>query len=155
MLGKTLLHELTISYSHTELYLFFRLQVSTTVHKENPVRYGRNTNATTKLRIFVSAVLHFIYSLLSSLLSSSSFVCVLILFHYRLSHAHVFGKTLHKFTNFYNHTQWNHRVDSVMESSLREILGRKNFAHINLSLNFCEMTIYDNKVFLENLVAVH
>ena len=46
-----------------------------------------------------------------------------------------------------------HRVDSVLESSLREIIGSKNFALINLSLNFCETTIYD-KVFLENLVAV-
>ena len=35
-----------------------------------------------------------------------------------------------------------------MESSLREIIGIKNFALINLSLNFCETTIYD-KVFLE------
>ena len=50
---------------------------------------------------------------------------------------------------------FNHRVDSVIESSLQEIIGRKNFALINLSLNFCETTIYDNKVFLENLVAVH
>ena len=49
---------------------------------------------------------------------------------------------------------WNHRVDSVIESSLREIIGSKNFALINLSLKFCETTIYD-KVFLENLVAVH
>ena len=48
-----------------------------------------------------------------------------------------------------------HRVDSVIEGSLREIIGSKNFILINLSLNFCEMTIYDNKVFLENLVAVH
>ena len=50
---------------------------------------------------------------------------------------------------------YDHRVDSVIESSLREIIGRKNFALINLSLNFCETTIHDNKVFLENLVAVH
>ena len=48
----------------------------------------------------------------------------------------------------------HHRVDSVLESSLREIIGSKNFALFNLSLNFCETTIY-NKVFLENLVAVH
>ena len=48
-----------------------------------------------------------------------------------------------------------HRVDSVIESSLMEITGSKNFALIKLSLNFCETTIYDNKVFLENLVAVH
>ena len=48
-----------------------------------------------------------------------------------------------------------HRVDIVVESSLREIVGSKNFALINLSLNFCETTIYDNKVFLENLVAGH
>ena len=47
------------------------------------------------------------------------------------------------------------RVDSVIESSLREIIGSKNFALINRSLYFCETTIYDNKVFLENLVAVH
>ena len=31
----------------------------------------------------------------------------------------------------------------------------KKIALINLSLNFCETTIYDNKVFLENSVAVH
>ena len=37
---------------------------------------------------------------------------------------------------------------------MREIIGSKNFALINLSLNFCETTIYDNKVFLENFVAV-
>ena len=47
-----------------------------------------------------------------------------------------------------------HRVDSVIESSLREMTGSKNFALINFSLNFCETTIYD-KVFLENLIAVH
>ena len=47
-------------------------------------------------------------------------------------------------------------IGSVIESSLREIIGNKNFAYINLSLNFCETTIYyDNKVLLENLVAVH
>ena len=51
--------------------------------------------------------------------------------------------------------RYYHRVDSVIESSLREIIGSKNFAVINLSLNFCETTIYDNKVFLENLVTVH
>ena len=50
---------------------------------------------------------------------------------------------------------FEHIEDSVIESSLREIIGSKNFALINLSLNFYEMTIYDNKVFLENLVAVH
>ena len=43
-----------------------------------------------------------------------------------------------------------HGVDSVIESSLREIIGSKNFALSNLSLNFCETTTYD-KVFLENL----
>ena len=61
------------------------------------------------------------------------------------------------------HPQWtrdrsrlnNHRVDSVIESSLREIIGSQNFAIVNLSLCFCETTIYDNKLFLENLVAVH
>ena len=53
-------------------------------------------------------------------------------------------------------SRWcNKRVDSVIGSSLREILGRKNFALINLSLIFCETKIYDNKVFIENLVAVH
>ena len=46
-----------------------------------------------------------------------------------------------------------HKVDSVIESSLWEIIGRKSFALINLSLNFCETTIYDNKVFLENLTT--
>ena len=54
----------------------------------------------------------------------------------------------------YMHITSGHRVDSVVESSLREIIGSKNFELINLSLNFCETTIYD-KVFLENLVAVH
>ena len=38
-------------------------------------------------------------------------------------------------------------IDSVIESSLLEIIGSKNFALINLSLNFFETTIYDNKVF--------
>ena len=51
--------------------------------------------------------------------------------------------------------EWYHRVESVIESSLREIIGSKNVALINLSLNFCETTIYDNKIFLENLIAVH
>ena len=54
-----------------------------------------------------------------------------------------------------HHGGLNHRVDRVIESSLREIIGSNNFALINLSLNFCETTIYDNKVFLENLTAVH
>ena len=45
-------------------------------------------------------------------------------------------------------SRYDHRVDSVIESSLREIIGSKKFAVINLSLNFCETTIYDNKVFL-------
>ena len=57
----------------------------------------------------------------------------------------------HKYTDV---RQGHHRVDSVIESSLREIIGSKNFALINLSLNFCETTIYDNKVCQENLVAV-
>ena len=52
-------------------------------------------------------------------------------------------------------TEYNHRVDNVIESSLREIIGSNNFALFNLSLNFCVSTIYDNKVFLENLVALH
>ena len=52
-------------------------------------------------------------------------------------------------------TWFYHRADSVIESSLLEIIGSQNFALINLSLNFCETTIYDNEVFLENLVAVH
>ena len=57
----------------------------------------------------------------------------------------------------YVHTssRFQHRVDSVIESSLRKIKGSKNFALINFSLNFCETTIYDNKAFPENLVAVH
>ena len=50
---------------------------------------------------------------------------------------------------------WGLRVESVIESSLQEIIGNKNFALISLSLNFYETTIYDNKLFLENLVAVH
>ena len=49
----------------------------------------------------------------------------------------------------------NHVVDNVIESSLREIIGNKNFALINMSSNFCETTIHDNKVFIENLIAVH
>ena len=52
-------------------------------------------------------------------------------------------------------SQSRHIVHSVIESSLQEIIGSKNFALINLSLNFCETTIYDDKVFLENLTAVH
>ena len=62
---------------------------------------------------------------------------------------------MHEFPVSYSHTEWYHRVDSVIESPLREIIGSKNFALVNLSLNFCEKTINDNKVFLENLVAVH
>ena len=54
----------------------------------------------------------------------------------------------------YSPTSLHHRVDSVIESSFREMIGSKNFALINMSLNFCETTTYDNKVFLENLVAV-
>ena len=49
----------------------------------------------------------------------------------------------------------DHIVESVIESSLRGIIGSKNFALIYLSLNLCEMTIYDYKIFLENFVAVH
>ena len=52
------------------------------------------------------------------------------------------------------YTKYGHRVDSVLESSLPEIIRSKNFALIKLSLKFCETTIYDNKVFIENLVAV-
>ena len=37
----------------------------------------------------------------------------------------------------------HHRVDSVIESSLQEIIGSKNFALINLSWNFCETPKYD------------
>ena len=48
-----------------------------------------------------------------------------------------------------------YRVDSVIESSLREIVWSKNLALINLTFNFCETTIYDYEVFLENLIAVH
>ena len=47
-----------------------------------------------------------------------------------------------------------YRVDSVIESSLLEIVRSKNFALINLCSNFCETTMY-NKIFIENLVAVH
>ena len=50
--------------------------------------------------------------------------------------------------------QLHHRVDSFIESSLREIIDSNIFRLINLSLNFCETTIF-NEVFLENLVAVH
>ena len=69
----------------------------------------------------------------------------------------IFSKTFEQFPkDESNMIRWNyHRVDSVIESSFREIMSSKNFALINLSLNFCETTIYDNKVFLENLVAVH
>ena len=48
-----------------------------------------------------------------------------------------------------------HREDSVIESPLREIIESKQLSLSNLSLNFCETAIYDDKVFLENLVAVH
>ena len=62
----------------------------------------------------------------------------------------------HKAHTVHNYfSKYHHRVDSVIESSLREIIGNKDFALINLSLNFCETTAYDNKVFRENLVAVH
>ena len=58
--------------------------------------------------------------------------------------------------NIFNfEVEFYHRVDSVIESSLREIIGSNNFALINFSIKFCETTIHDNKVFLENLVAVH
>ena len=53
------------------------------------------------------------------------------------------------------HDELGHGADSVIESSLWEIIGSKNFSLINLSFNSCETTIYDNKVFLENLVPVH
>ena len=39
------------------------------------------------------------------------------------------------------------RVDSVIASLLREIIGSKNFPFINLSSNFCETTIHDKKIF--------
>ena len=42
-----------------------------------------------------------------------------------------------------------------MESSLREIVGRKNFALVNSSLNFRDTAADDNKVILENLDDVH
>ena len=58
--------------------------------------------------------------------------------------------------NIFNfEVEFYHRVDSIIESSLREIIGSNNFALINFRMNFCETAIYDNKVFLENLVAVH
>ena len=47
--------------------------------------------------------------------------------------------------NFHVAIKGSTRVESVIESSL---LGAKNFALINLNLNFCETTIYE-KVFLE------
>ena len=46
-------------------------------------------------------------------------------------------------------------VDIVIESSLREMIGIIFFSLFNLSLNFCETSMNDNKVILENLVAVH
>ena len=78
----------------------------------------------------------------------------------------VFLGHLHSFDEYFNHslaqlklnlsdTAPNHEVDSVIESSLRGIRGGQNFALINFSLDFPETTIYGNKVFLENLVAVH
>ena len=45
------------------------------------------------------------------------------------------------------------RADNVIEFIAGNHI-KENFALINLSLNFCEMTIYD-KVFLNNLIAVH
>ena len=51
-------------------------------------------------------------------------------------------------------SEWYRGVDSVIESSLQEIIMSINFALINLSFNFCESIIYD-KVFLENLVSMH
>ena len=42
----------------------------------------------------------------------------------------------------------------TMESSLREIIGSKNLALINLSLD-CSETSRNDKVIQENLVAVH
>ena len=47
-----------------------------------------------------------------------------------------------------------HIVNSVIESSLQEIIGRKNFALVNLSWNFTEVIIKANKVIRENLVTV-
>ena len=60
-------------------------------------------------------------------------------------------------SNSWQHTTSASSVmsDSVIESSFIEIVGYKKFALINLSLNFCETTINDNNVILENLVAVH
>ena len=43
--------------------------------------------------------------------------------------------------------RFSHRVDSVIESSVREIIGSKNFALNNLSINFCETRMYNNKYF--------
>ena len=43
---------------------------------------------------------------------------------------------------WYQVSSRDHRVDSVIENSLREIIGSKNFALINLSLNFRDTTIY-------------
>ena len=47
-----------------------------------------------------------------------------------------------------------HRVDTVIESSLQEIIGRKFFAPINLNWNFTEVIIKANEIIPENLVAV-
>ena len=49
--------------------------------------------------------------------------------------------------------QWHHRVDSVIESSLPYIIGSKNCAFNNLSVNFTEIIMNASKVIPENLVA--
>ena len=46
------------------------------------------------------------------------------------------------------------RADSVMESSLQEILGSKKFALIKLSWKFTEVIMKANKVIHENLDTV-
>ena len=68
------------------------------------------------------------------------FICLFILFHSFCSHARMFLKTLmDEFPISYSHTEWDHRVDSVIESSLEEIVGSKNFALTNLSWKFTEV----------------
>ena len=65
-------------------------------------------------------------------------------------------------------TRSHYRVDSVIESSLQEVRGRKHYAIINLSLHFTEViikasfkkyvqdcTYFSSNVIPENLVAVH
>ena len=47
----------------------------------------------------------------------------------------------------------NHRVDSVIESSFQEIIGRNFSALITFNLNFTEVIIKANEIIPESLVA--